>query len=148
LLTGLANRRSVDCHLDSFSKDGTLFSIFYIDLNGFKKINDTYGHQAGDELLKQVGVRLRLAFRSTDLVGRWGGDEFMALVNSNILDTRTQISRISEQFSKPFLISSLTVDHQVCIDGAVGVATRQPGETVAEVIRRADAAMYEQKLRA
>ena len=59
-LTGLANRRSVDSHLEFRSKRETPFSVIYIDLNGFKKINDTYGHQAGDDLLKQVGGRLRL----------------------------------------------------------------------------------------
>jgi diguanylate cyclase (GGDEF)-like protein len=146
-LTGLANRRSVDSHLERRSKRETPFRVIYIDLNGFKKINDTYGHQAGDVLLKQVGERLGSAFRSTDIVGRWGGDEFVALVEAGSVDIQTHISRITQVFSKEFLISSGEVEQYVRMDAAVGVADWRPGETVAEVLQRADAEMYEQKLR-
>lgn len=146
-LTGLANRRSVDSHLEARSKRETSFSVFYIDLNGFKKVNDNYGHQAGDDLLRQVGGRLRLAFRATDLVGRWGGDEFVALVDGNLADTQTHVSRITEQLSREFVISSGKTEHRVAVSAAVGVATWRPGETVIEVLQRADAEMYEQKLR-
>jgi diguanylate cyclase (GGDEF)-like protein len=138
-LTGLANRRSVDSHLERRSKRDTPFSVIYID--------DTYGHQAGDLLLKQVGERLGSAFRSTDIVGRWGGDEFVALVDASSAVARTHISRVAEVFSKEFLISSGEVEQFVRIDAAVGVADWRPGETVPEVLQRADAEMYEQKLR-
>jgi diguanylate cyclase (GGDEF)-like protein len=146
-LTGLANRRSMSSHLELRSKRETAFSVFYIDLNGFKKINDTYGHQAGDDLLRQVGERLRLAFRSTDIVGRWGGDEFVALVEPSIADAQRQVSRIAECFSKEFTISSGGAEQRVSAGVAVGVATWRPGETVTDVLQRADAEMYEQKLR-
>jgi two-component system chemotaxis family response regulator WspR len=146
-LTGLANRRSMDSHLEMCSKHETAFSVFYIDLNGFKKINDTYGHRAGDDLLRQVGERLRLAFRSTDIVGRWGGDEFVALVEPSIADAPRQVSRIAECFSKEFTISSGGTEQRVSAGAAVGVATWRPGETVTDVLQRADAEMYEQKLR-
>jgi diguanylate cyclase (GGDEF)-like protein len=145
-LTGLANRRSVDSHLERRSKGSTPFSVIYIDLNGFKKINDTYGHQAGDDLLKQVGERLTLVFRSTDIVGRWGGDEFVALVNGNSADTETPISRITEVFSTDFAVASGETDVYIRASAAIGVADWRPGETVAEVLQRADAEMYEQKL--
>ena len=146
-LTGLANRRSVDAQLELRSKRDTPFSVIYIDLNGFKKINDTFGHQAGDSLLRQVGERLGLAFRSTDIVGRWGGDEFVALVDVSAADTQLHVSRIAEVFSKEFAISSGESKQYVRIGAAVGVADWRPGETVAEVLQRADAEMYEQKLR-
>ena len=146
-LTGLANRRSVDSHLELRSKRDTPFSVIYMDLNGFKKINDTHGHQAGDDLLKQVGERLSSVFRSTDIVGRWGGDEFVALVEASSPDTQTHMSRIAEVFSREFAISSGDVEQYVRIGAAVGVADWRPGETVAEVLQRADAEMYEQKLR-
>src|SRR5580658_4750846 len=146
-LTGLENRRSVDMHLELRSKSQAPFSVIYMDLNGFKKINDTYGHQAGDDLLKQVGDRLRLAFRSTDVVGRWGGDEFVALVEASPTDAQIYISRISESLSPEFVISSGEVEHRVRLGAAVGFATWQPGETVAATLQRADAEMYEQKLR-
>ncbi len=146
-LTGLENRRSVDSQLELRSKRQTPFSVIYIDLNGFKRINDTYGHQAGDDLLKQVGGRLRLAFRSTDVVGRWGGDEFVALVEASLADAQIYISRITESFSKEFVISSGEIAQRVSLSAAVGFATWRPGETVAAVLQRADAEMYEQKLR-
>jgi diguanylate cyclase (GGDEF)-like protein len=146
-LTQLANRRAVDSHLEFRSKREAPFSVIYIDLNGFKKINDTYGHQAGDDLLKQVGDRLRLAFRPKDVVGRWGGDEFVALVDAGLVDAQSYISRIAQGLSKEFVISSGAAEHQVKVGAAVGVATWRPGETVTEVLQRADAKMYEQKLR-
>jgi diguanylate cyclase (GGDEF)-like protein len=144
-LTGLANRRSVDAHLDLRSKRETPFSVIYLDLNGFKRINDTYGHQAGDDLLKQVGERLRLAFRATDLVGRWGGDEFVALVEANLADTHAQVARVSERLSKEFVISTGETEQRVSVGAAIGVATWQPGDSIAAVLQRADDEMYQQK---
>lgn len=146
-LTGLANRHSVDSHLEFRSKRETPFSVIYIDLNGFKRINDTYGHQAGDDLLKQVGMRLREAFRSTDIIGRWGGDEFVALVDASLVDAQAYVSRITEGLSKDFVISSGETEQLVNVGAAIGVATWRPGETVTEALQRADAEMYEQKLR-
>ena len=146
-LTGLANRRSVDSHLDLRLKHETPFSMIYLDLNGFKKINDTYGHQAGDDLLKQVGERLRLAFRATDLVGRWGGDEFVALVEANLADTQAHVARVAERLSKEFVISIGETEQRVSVSAAVGVATWRPGESIAAVLQRADAEMYQHKLR-
>jgi diguanylate cyclase (GGDEF)-like protein len=144
-LTGLANRGSVETQLDHrFLRDAPV-SVIYIDLNGFKKINDTYGHQAGDDLLKQAAGRLRNAFRSTDVVGRWGGDEFVALVQGDIADAQARVSRVAEQFSKEFTISSGEGELLLSLSAAVGAASRQPGETLAEVLQRADAEMYKQK---
>jgi two-component system, chemotaxis family, response regulator WspR len=146
-LTGLANRRSVDSNLELRAKGESPFSVIYIDLNGFKKINDTYGHQAGDDLLKQVGSQLRLAFRSTDIVGRWGGDEFVALVDPAVVDTQSHVARIAEALSAEFVLRCGETEHRVSLGAAVGVATWRPGETITEVLQRADAEMYEQKLR-
>ena len=146
-LTGLENRQSVDLQLGLRSKRQTPFSVVYIDLNGFKGMNDTYGHQAGDDLLKQVGGKLRLAFRATDVVGRWGGDEFVALVEGSAPDAQFYISRISESLSVEFVISSGGIEHRVRLGAAVGFATWQPGENVAAALQRAEAEMYERKLR-
>jgi len=103
-LTGLANRRSVETHLDFLLRRGAPFTAIYIDLNGFKKINDTYGHEAGDDLLKQAGIRLRTAFRMTDIFGRWGGDEFVALMDTSSAEVQTRISRITECLAGDFVI--------------------------------------------
>lgn len=145
-LTGLENRRSVDSHLDRRSENDDPFSVIYIDLNGFKKINDTYGHHSGDNLLKQVGERLRRVFRSSDIIGRWGGDEFVALVEADGAATQACALRITNAFSREFSIPFGDTDRQVRVTAAVGIATRRPGETIAAVLQRADADMYQQKL--
>jgi diguanylate cyclase (GGDEF)-like protein len=144
-LTGLANRGSVETQLDNrFLRDAPV-SVIYIDLNGFKNINDTYGHHTGDELLKQAAKRLGQVFRLTDVVGRWGGDEFVALVQGDIEAARARASRVTEQFSKKFVVSSGEGELLLDVSAAVGAASRQPGETLAEVLQRADAEMYRQK---
>jgi len=146
-LTGLANRRTLEAHLDFLVKRGTPFTAIYIDLNGFKKINDTHGHSAGDDLLRQVGDKLRVAFRSTDVIGRWGGDEFVALADVDFVGARKYTSRIADCFASEFVICNGDVEHSVCIGAAVGVATWNPGDSATEVVNRADFAMYEEKLR-
>jgi diguanylate cyclase (GGDEF)-like protein len=88
-----------------------------------------------------------LAFRSTDIVGRWGGDEFVALVSASSADKQIHLSRITDVFSREFTISSGESEQYVRIGAAVGIADWRPGETIAEVLQRADAEMYEQKLR-
>ncbi len=146
-LTGLANRRAVDSQLNSRTKRENLLSVIYIDLNGFKKINDTYGHQAGDELLKQVGERLRREFRATDFVGRWGGDEFVALVEASFADAQAKVAQVAGCFEKAFTITSGDTEQSVSVGAALGLATLRPGESVNEVLQRGDADMYQQKLR-
>jgi diguanylate cyclase (GGDEF)-like protein len=146
-LTELANRRSVEAQLDLLIKREKPFTAIYIDLNGFKRINDTYGHAAGDEMLRQVGRRLRLAFRSTDFIGRWGGDEFVALVDPTFADVQTSSLRISQCLADDFAICQGEMEHRVSIGAAIGVATWKPGDTATEVLHRADFAMYEEKLR-
>ena len=142
-LTGLENRRSIEAQLEARLKRGTPLSAIYIDLNGFKKINDTYGHEAGDELLRQVGKRLRMAFRSGDAIGRWGGDEFVALVDSE--NVGAQIDRVAECLATDFAISD--AERRIRIGAAVGAAVRMPGDSAASLLQRADFAMYEVKLR-
>ena len=146
-LTGLVNRRTLETHLDFLVKRGTPFSAVYIDLNGFKKINDTYGHAGGDDLLRQVGDRLQIAFRSTDVVGRWGGDEFVALVDADFAGAQEHRCRIADCLTGEFVIGNGEAECSVGIGAAVGVATWNPGDTATEVVHRADFAMYEQKVR-
>jgi diguanylate cyclase (GGDEF)-like protein len=144
-LTGLENRRSLEAQLDARLRRDTAFSAIYIDLNGFKKINDTYGHEAGDELLRQVGQRLRTAFRSSDAIGRWGGDEFVALVDSE--NVQAQIHRVAECLAADFIISNSNEDRRIRIGAAVGAAARRADDSAASLLQRADFAMYEVKLR-
>jgi len=76
-----------------------------IDLNGFKKINDTYGHLAGDELLKQFATELNQNSRSGDLVGRWGGDEFIVVLPGNLLCAKAHIERVQKRVFGKYTIN-------------------------------------------
>ncbi|NMV20827.1 GGDEF domain-containing protein, partial [Vibrio parahaemolyticus] len=84
-LTGLANRSKFHLELEQLvQRSGYLrdeFAVLYLDLDGFKEVNDTYGHDAGDEVLKKVSERLTSATRHSDLIARLSGDEFVMLVN-------------------------------------------------------------------
>jgi diguanylate cyclase (GGDEF)-like protein len=88
-----------------------------------------------------------VAFRSTDIIGRWGGDEFVALMDASLSEAQANISRITDVLSNEFMISTGETTQRVRIGAAIGVATWQLGESVSEVLHRADAEMYEQKLR-
>jgi two-component system, chemotaxis family, response regulator WspR len=145
-LTQLMNRRALDSYLEIRSKREEPFCIIYIDLNNFKIINDKYGHQAGDDLLQQVGDRLRLAFHSTNAVGRWGGDEFVAVVDGGANDAQSYISGVADSLSQAFLISVCDYKQRVRVGAAIGIACRRVGEATVDVLQRADADMYEQKL--
>ena len=76
-LTGLSSRLYVEGQIEKRIGSGAPFCVALIDIDGFKKVNDNYGHLTGDELLKQFGAELRSACRATDVIGRWGGDEFI-----------------------------------------------------------------------
>ncbi len=137
-LTGLLNRQGM---IDSSrSTDETVpASLYFIDLDGFKQVNDSDGHDAGDRLLQLVGRAISTLFRADDVVARIGGDEFVVFVpgNSNPLLRRATSERIVAAVS--------AVDERVT--GSVGVATRTPGEgtDVKTLLRHADVAMYEAK---
>lgn len=148
-LTGLANRRNVEVRIDSRVAGGKGFCVLVIDLNRLKKVNDTYGHLAGDNLLQQFAQELRSNFRATDLVGRWGGDEFIVVMDCDAKGANTQIERMQRWVFGDYTIrpGKGTGEVKVKLDGAVGVAQWQPGETTQSLIDRADSAMYAQKER-
>ena len=146
-LTGLANRRKLERQLELRSGQGRSFSIIYIDLNGFKQINDTYGHLAGDDLLKQFAGELRAAFRTTDVVGRWGGDEFIVLIDGDFRDAVTRIERIQKWVDGEYILTTESGPRKVQVSAASGVTSWQAGDTPTTILQRADAAMYEHKAR-
>jgi diguanylate cyclase (GGDEF)-like protein len=142
-LTGLDNRRSLEAKLEARVAERRPFSLAVLDLNGFKAINDTLGHMAGDQLLKQFGSELRAAARATDLVARWGGDEFVVVVDGN--QPEAHVNRISEWVLGSYTIQVAGAPHKVKVVASIGVAIWSSGQTVAEVFSQADAAMYAQK---
>ncbi|NUS46301.1 MAG: diguanylate cyclase [Gemmatimonadaceae bacterium] len=145
-LTGLANRAlfydRVSHALDLSQREGRTVTVLFLDLDGFKQINDTMGHGEGDHLLRMVANRLRACARATDTVARLGGDEFAVLVEDTAVARSTErlIDRIREQMAFPFTVAG----RDVRISASVGSASALGGE-VDEILRHADVAMYAAK---
>ncbi|MDP9112869.1 MAG: GGDEF domain-containing protein [Acidobacteriota bacterium] len=146
-LTGLANRRKLERQLQLLVSLARPFSVIFIDLNGFKNINDTYGHQAGDDLLKQFAGELRTAFRATDTVGRWGGDEFVVLVDADFHGATSMVQRIQKWVDGEYSVLAEAGPRKIQISAASGVASWRPGDSPTAILQRADAAMYQHKVR-
>jgi diguanylate cyclase (GGDEF)-like protein len=146
-LTGLANRSLVIDHLQvALARAGrrsTLAAVVFLDLDDFKRINDTLGHRAGDELLAQVADRLRGAVRPTDILGRWGGDEFVVVCDDLQLaaDVSVIIERIAAAFEIPFHVHGADLSMAASIGVAVSGGTDDP----ATLIAAADSGMYRAK---
>lgn len=145
-LTGLFNRRAMEDEASKFLAEGDFdAALLLLDLDHFKKINDTYGHGAGDLVLQQLSQRLGGVIRDFDLLARLGGDEFMLLLHvghpdhSRVLDLA---ERLHEIVQPPFFIAG----HAVRVGISVGIAIPpEHGTTVGELLRRADLALYHAK---
>lgn len=148
-LTGLFNRRYFDTHINKIitSTDNThnKVCLMMFDIDHFKKVNDTYGHQAGDELLKKVAAILANSFRVTDLVARYGGEEFVVLLKSTNIQEASQIAertRISvETADFPLPNQNLIIKNTI----SIGVTEYKPGEAAADFINRSDKSLYNSK---
>jgi len=147
-LTGLANRRLLFDRLDlaqaRCSRAGTSLGIAFLDLDDFKGVNDTYGHDAGDQVLVTIAERLRAHVRGTDTLARFGGDEFMVVCED--VGTEQAVVEVAGRLTR-------AVAEPIDVDGAaltltasVGVATAQDMSLgLEELLRRADIAMYRAK---
>lgn len=121
-----------------------MIAVMYMDLNKFKQVNDTYGHCAGDDLLKMVGERLSATTRTTDFIARIGGDEFTAIISgdANRLSVSKFAERIIESIEKPFLIQG----HDIQISISIGISFfPKNANTIDELLSKADKAMYQAK---
>jgi len=144
-LTGLDNRRRVEAAIQHRIGQNQVFSVLLLDLNGFKQLNDTYGHQAADELLKQFSVELKSGFRASDVVGRLGGDEFIVVVDTPLQEASSHIERLSRWVFGDYTISVGGETRKVALSAAIGVAQWESGDTPRTLLDRADAAMYREK---
>ncbi|MBZ5631515.1 MAG: GGDEF domain-containing protein [Acidobacteriia bacterium] len=144
-LTGLSNRRKVERHMETRIRAAQVFSIISLDLNGFKQLNDTYGHLAGDDLLKQFATELQSLFRSHDVVARVGGDEFIVLVDGDLSVAGARLERIRRWVNGNYAVKGNSDAPKVKVSAAAGAAQWNPGESMRDVLSRADAAMYADK---
>jgi diguanylate cyclase (GGDEF)-like protein len=141
-LTQLKNRYGVLQQLEGFEAKGLPFSLFFIDLVNFKLINDHYGHEQGDKLLRALADRLRFRFSHALCISRLGGDEFL-LVDASDVELEQVANQLISAVSEPFNLEMLGDVH---ITASIGVASfPSDGESVDAILRHADAAMYEAK---
>ncbi len=135
VLTGLLNRRGTETFLHQVMADAgrtqDIFSVALLDLDHFKAINDTYGHLVGDEILRQFSGQLKTALRAGDVLGRWGGEEFLLVtLHTSASLHPTLAHRLRESWQHPTVTFS------------AGLTAFQHGDTVQSIIQRADEALY------
>ncbi|WP_159972611.1 diguanylate cyclase domain-containing protein [Pseudomonas sp. 8Z] len=151
-LTGLANRRLLMdrltqsiCH---YRRNHSAFALLFLDLDDFKKVNDSLGHEAGDALLEQVGERLRESLRASDTAARLGGDEFVLLINLHqIPASDTQwlykvVEKVRKRLTEPYQLAE-HLHH--CSTSIGGVIYKGQACTASELLQQADQAMYQAK---
>ena len=147
-LTGLANRRyfEMSCHMkmEEMRRYGWSFGLQFIDIDKFKRVNDVYGHDIGDEVLKVVAETLMKNVRTFDLVARWGGEEFM-VITVNVNEER--LLAIANRFRALIEQSSYTIgDDIIMVTASFGAAVVDPADTVSTLIKRVDQLLYQSKL--
>jgi diguanylate cyclase (GGDEF)-like protein len=147
-LTGILNRRAMTQRLEELSESiadaSESFCIILLDLDHFKEINDSYGHDVGDQTLKHAVERLRHGIRESDLLGRWGGEEFLVMLPRTGLP---EAQGLAERLCKGLAGSRMESGGQsVAVTGSFGVADFRPGkEDLDDCLKRADDALYQAK---
>ncbi|MGP0095025.1 MAG: PleD family two-component system response regulator [Xanthobacteraceae bacterium] len=149
-LTGLYNRRYMESHLATLVEQaaarGKPLTVLILDIDYFKAINDSYGHDAGDDVLREFALRIRKSIRGIDLACRYGGEEFVAVMPETDMAVATMVAeRLRRRIaSEPFSIQQGKGSVTVTI--SVGLAALgSPNETAAEILKRADQALYRAK---
>ena len=147
-LTQISNRRYLDFHLESCKKEAdefeTTFGLLFFDIDHFKNVNDTHGHDVGDEILKLTSRTISANIRGDDKVGRWGGEEFLAVIKMDHLGGLRKVANklrllVSESAHKQESGKELKVTV------SIGGTLYNPGESLADLVKRADSYMYEAK---
>ena len=149
-LTGIANRRFVEislaARLEELKRYGFDFSVLFIDADHFKTINDTHGHSVGDRILKMISATVANSLRSFDIIGRWGGEEFVVL----LIHTKGEdLFRLADRLRRLVENSALTLDtgETLKVTVSMGATAAHKGDTVESLVERADKLMFESKRR-
>jgi diguanylate cyclase (GGDEF)-like protein len=147
-LTGLPNRLLLNSHLEAalarLKRGAAEVALLTIDLDGFKQVNDTHGHPAGDEVLRQVATRLKQVTRDTDTVARTGGDEFVVLLagSGEAVDLEALGARFLSAIRQPIDLGAT----QIRISASIGaIRAGEPGISSSELARKSDVALYRAK---
>jgi diguanylate cyclase len=148
-LTGLYNRAAFDIQLkdamDAFQRHQQMFCVVLLDVDGFKQINDSFGHVAGDRVLVEIARCLRQTFRQDDFIARYGGDEFVALIENISGDMlKKRIEHFREELRQKRFISRKK-GQVIDVTVSVGTALSEPEDDVDGILERADSQMYEDK---
>lgn len=147
-LTELPNRMLLQDRLthaiSSAMRAGTWIGVMFLDLDGFKRVNDSLGHSAGDSLLREVAKRLKSGMRGQDTVARWGGDEFVFIIEG--ISRKEVVARLASKilrcFQRPFRFDR----HELYVTASIGISLcPKDGENAEELLKKADAAMYRVK---
>jgi len=147
-LTGIANRRYIDFYLNNLISESREFSssfgILFFDIDHFKNVNDNYGHLIGDEILKIVAKTLSNNLRIGDLVGRWGGEEFIIIMKVNNIKA---LEKIAEKLRILVSESSYRLENSdnLSVTVSIGGTMFEKGEDIASLVSRADSLMYKSK---
>ena len=147
-LTGVGNRRYLDGRLEAavaeFKNNGTSAGLLFLDVDQFKQFNDTYGHNTGDTVLRMVARTVRHSLRSTDIVGRWGSEEFIAILYD--VEDPAALTAAADKVRAQVQHSRLDVDEQhLAVTVSVGGTLLLAADTPASFVARADALMYKSK---
>jgi diguanylate cyclase (GGDEF)-like protein len=146
-LTGLANRALFEDRLTlalaGARRQEHSFAVLFLDLDEFKAINDAFGHSRGDELLRDVAMRIGEIIRPTDTAARLGGDEFAVLVEA--LENDGDAYEVAQRILAALAWSFVLDGHELRVTASVGMAICDGSETIEDVLRRADMAMYSAK---
>jgi diguanylate cyclase (GGDEF)-like protein len=148
-LTGIPNRQFTDMKLKNclseFSEFKTGFGILFFDVDNFKRINDSYGHNVGDDVLKMIAITLNQNLRSTDLIGRWGGEEFVGIIYDSNLH---RLALIADKLRILVENSHLNYEgNEIGVTVSIGGTLVRSSDTDVTIIQRADQLMYQCKLK-
>ena len=150
-LTGVYNRRAFDNAiremLERQAETGAALSVLILDVDDFKAVNDSYGHQVGDRVLVALARKFSGFIRSADVIARYGGEEFIILLpdaslKNAVVKANTMCKSIS---ATRYALDDVETDHTLSVTTSIGVSQFRPGDTPATIIERADKALYQAK---